>query len=149
MQLVFSQLYLVFPQLYLVFPQLYLVFPQLHLVFPQPYLVFPQPYLVFPQLIAGATLQAVSRSNLQLISVACMLLAAKHEEERHPSVQDFTSIADNCFLAGDLLKMESVVLQSLAFRINAPTSCTFLSMFQQGINVSPKAHAMASFFTVH
>ncbi|DBB06239.1 TPA: hypothetical protein ACH3X3_009782 [Trebouxia sp. C0006] len=91
--------------------------------------------------------KAVSRSNLQLISVACMLVAAKHEEERHPSVQDFTSIADNCFLAGDLLKMESVVLQSLAFRINAPTSCTFLSMFQQGINLSPKAHAMATFFT--
>jgi len=106
-------------------------------------------HLVFPQLIAGATLQAVSRSNLQLISVACILVAAKHEEERHPSVQDFTSIADNCFLAGDLLKMESVVLQSLAFRINAPTSCTFLSMFQQGINLSPKAHAMASYFTVH
>ena len=105
-------------------------------------------YLMFPQLIAGATLQAVSRSNLQLISVACMLLAAKHEEERHPSVQDFTSIADNCFLAGDLLNMESGVLQSLAFRINAPTSCTFLSMFQHGINLSLKAHAMASFFTV-
>ncbi len=135
-------IHLAFPQLHLVFPQLYLVFLQLHLV-------FPQLHLVFPQLIAGATLQAVSRSNLQLISVACMLVAAKHEEERHPSVQDFTSIADNCFLAGDLLKMESVVLQSLAFRINAPTSCTFLSMFQQGINLSPKAHAMATFFTVH
>lgn len=130
------------------------MFPIIHchrmqLVFPQLHLVFPQLHLVFPQLIAGATLQAVSRSNLQLISVACMLVAAKHEEERHPSVQDFTSIADNCFLAGDLLKMESVVLQSLAFRINAPTSCTFLSMFQQGINLSPKAHAMATFFTVH
>lgn len=91
--------------------------------------------------------QAVPRSNLQLISVACMLVASKHEEERHPSVQDFTSIADNCFLAADLLKMESTVLQSLGFRINAPTSCTFLSVFQQGIGLPPKSLALASYLT--
>lgn len=91
--------------------------------------------------------KAVPRSNLQLISVACMLVASKHEEERHPSVQDFTSIADNCFLAGDLLKMESLVLQSLGFRINAPTSHTFLSLFLQGIPSSPKCQALAAFLT--
>lgn len=92
--------------------------------------------------------QAVPRSNLQLISVACMLVASKHEEERHPSVQDFTSIADNCFVPGDLLKMESLVLQTLGFRINAPTSHTFLSLFQQGIQSSPTCHALAAFLTV-
>lgn len=93
-------------------------------------------------------MQAVPRSNLQLIAVACMLVASKHEEERHPSVQDFTSIADNCFLPGDLLKMEALVLQTLGFRINAPTSCIFLSMFRQGIALSPKAHSMAAYCTV-
>ena len=94
------------------------------------------------------TLQVVPRSNLQLISVACMLIASKHEEERHPSVQDFTSIADNCFHTGDLLKMESLVLQSLGFRINSPTSHTFLSLFLQGVQLTPKAEAMAAYFTV-
>ena len=42
-------------------------------------------------------MQAVPRSNLQLISVACMLVASKHEEECQLSVQDFISISDNCF----------------------------------------------------
>lgn len=95
-----------------------------------------------------ALLQAVPRSNLQLISVACMLVASKHEEERHPSVQDFTSIADNCFLPGDLLKMEALVLQSLGFRINCPTSHTFLSLFHQGVQSSPKCQALAAYLTV-
>ena len=95
-----------------------------------------------------SNLQVVPRSNLQLISVACMLVASKHEEERHPSVQDFTSIADNCFLTGDLLKMEAAVLQCLSFRINAPTSHTFLSLFLQGAGLSPRAQALASYFTV-
>lgn len=93
-------------------------------------------------------MQAVPRSTLQLISVACMLLASKHEEERHPSVQDFTSIADNCFLPGDLLKMESRVLQTLGFRISPPTSHTFLALFQQGLQSSPQCHALAAFLTV-
>ncbi|KAL3146333.1 hypothetical protein ABBQ32_003025 [Trebouxia sp. C0010 RCD-2024] len=91
--------------------------------------------------------KAVPRSNLQLISVACMLVASKHEEERHPSVQDFTSIADNCFLPGDLLKMEALVLQSLGFRINCPTSHTFLSLFHQGVQSSPKCQALAAYLT--
>ena len=99
-------------------------------------------------MLSKLRVQAVLRSNLQLISVACMLVASKHEEERHPSVQDFTSIADNCFLPGDLLKMESLVLQTLGFRINAPTSHTFLSLFQQGMQSSPKCHALAAFLTV-
>lgn len=93
-------------------------------------------------------LQVVPRSNLQLISVACMLVASKHEEERHPSVQDFTSIADNCFLTGDLLRMESAVLQCLSFRMNVPTSHTFLTLFLQGVTLSPKAQAVASYLTV-
>ena len=124
------------------------VYPYPKYVYLFPKYVYPYPKYVTTFNKACTGVQAVPRSNLQLISVACMLVASKHEEERHPSVQDFTSIADNCFLAGDLLKMESLVLQSLEFRINAPTSCTFLSMFQQGINLSPKAHAMAAYFTV-
>ncbi|KAK9809838.1 hypothetical protein WJX72_000129 [[Myrmecia] bisecta] len=91
--------------------------------------------------------KAVPRSNLQLVAVACMLVAAKHEEEVHPSVADFVSIADNCFRHNDLLKMESLVLESLSFRINTPTSHTFLSLFKQGSTHSPRAAAMASYLT--
>jgi hypothetical protein len=41
--------------------------------------------------------QAVPRSHLQLTAVACMMIAAKMEQETHPSVHDFTNIADHCF----------------------------------------------------
>lgn len=71
-------------------------------------------------------LQGVPRTQLQLVGVACMLIAAKHEEvrwqpnlslclviscqfssfifffrsyqEMHPSILDFATIADNCFM---------------------------------------------------
>lgn len=41
--------------------------------------------------------QGVPRSALQLVAVACMLVAAKHEEVTHPNIEDFTDIAANCF----------------------------------------------------
>ncbi|BDA41961.1 probable cyclin-A2 at C-terminar half [Coccomyxa sp. Obi] len=87
--------------------------------------------------------KALSRSNLQLVSVACMLVASKNEEERYPSVQDFTSISDNCFRPEDLLRMEGVLLQSLDFRINAPTAYTFLSLLKPHIGLSPRVAALA------
>lgn len=42
-------------------------------------------------------LQGVPRGVLQLVAVACMMLAAKSEEVVHPSVQELTDIAANCF----------------------------------------------------
>ncbi|KAK9909017.1 hypothetical protein WJX75_006080 [Coccomyxa subellipsoidea] len=87
--------------------------------------------------------KGLSRSNLQLVSVACMLIASKNEEERYPSVQDFTSISDNCFRVEDLLRMEGVVLQTMDFRINAPTGYTFLCLLKQHIGLSPRVAALA------
>lgn len=89
--------------------------------------------------------KGVPRTQLQLVAVACMLIASKHEEEMHPSVLDFTNIADNCFMPGDLLRMEGIVLDCLAFRINTPTAHTFLSMYKQALGLQPRTCALASY----
>ena len=44
-----------------------------------------------------AVLQGVPRSVLQLVAVASMLLASKQDEVVHPSVEELTDIAANCF----------------------------------------------------
>lgn len=90
---------------------------------------------------------AVPRSQLQLVSVACMLVAAKHEEELHPSVTDFAGIADNCFSPADLLRMEALVLEVLGFRVNAPTTHTFLSLFKQALRLEPRTCALACYLS--
>ncbi|PSC70498.1 Peptide chain release factor 1 [Micractinium conductrix] len=89
--------------------------------------------------------KGVPRTQLQLVGVACMLIAAKHEEETHPSVLDFTNVADNCFMPGDLLRMEAIVLDCLSFRINTPTPHTFLSMYKQALALQPRTCALASY----
>ncbi|KAK9811026.1 hypothetical protein WJX73_007532 [Symbiochloris irregularis] len=89
--------------------------------------------------------KGVPRSSLQLVGVACMLIAAKHEEERYPSVSEFTSIADNCFSQHDLIMMESMVLSSLGFRVSMPTAFTFLSLYHQGVGMSDKTQALSTY----
>ena len=44
--------------------------------------------------------------------------------------------------------MESLVLQSLGFRVNAPTAYTFLSLLKQHISLAPAVSALAVYLLV-
>ncbi|KAF8063739.1 NLP3 [Scenedesmus sp. PABB004] len=87
--------------------------------------------------------KGVPRSVLQLVAVACVLLASKQDEVVHPSVEELTDIAANCFQAHDLLRMERVLLDGLAWRIKTPTAYTFLHLFTQATAVQRAAAAAA------
>lgn len=95
-----------------------------------------------------ASSRAVPRGQLQLVGVCCLLVAAKHEEEAHPSVHEFVRIADNCFTAADLLRMESLLLSALSFRVEAPTAHTFLSLIKGAVAMRPEVAAMGAYLIV-
>ena len=58
-------------------------------------------------------LKKISRSKLQLVGVASMLIAAKYEEIYAPEVKDFVYITDRAYTEKDILKMEIKVLSVL------------------------------------
>lgn len=72
---------------------------------------------------------AVARGELQLVGVACMLVAAKYEEIYAPTVQDFIYITDHSYTAEQLLAMEQTVLETLEYQVAGPTPYTFLRRF--------------------
>eukprot|EP00884_Botryococcus_braunii_P011079 jgi/Botrbrau1/19973/Bobra.0059s0088.1 len=92
-----------------------------------------------------AKTQGVERAVLQLISVACMMIAAKHEEEHIPSADKFTTIADNSFEQEKLVRTESVILSCLGFRVMTPHSFGFMSLLQQLLQFPRKVGYLASF----
>ena len=49
----------------------------------------------------------------------------------------------------DLVRMEGLVLQSLEFRVNAPTCFTFFSILGRHLQPTPKMVALASYILVH
>ncbi|KAL4278337.1 hypothetical protein GQ457_03G032370 [Hibiscus cannabinus] len=82
----------------------------------------------------------MNRQRLQLLGVACMMIAAKYEEICAPQVEEFCYITDNTYFKEEVLEMESSVLNYLKFEMTAPTSKCFLRRFvraAQGINEVP------------
>ncbi|XP_052306503.1 cyclin-A1-1 isoform X2 [Populus trichocarpa] len=82
----------------------------------------------------------MNRQRLQLLGVACMMIAAKYEEICAPQVEEFCYITDNTYFRDEVLEMESTVLNYLKFEMTAPTAKCFLRRFvraAQGINEVP------------
>ncbi|CAH1439602.1 unnamed protein product [Lactuca virosa] len=82
----------------------------------------------------------MDRQRLQLLGVACMMIASKYEEICAPQVEEFCYITDNTYFKDEVLQMESSVLNFLKFEMTAPTSRCFLRRFvraAQGVNEAP------------
>ncbi|CAL4906804.1 unnamed protein product [Urochloa decumbens] len=71
----------------------------------------------------------ISRQRLQLLGVACMLIAAKREEICAPQVEEFCYITDNTYFREEVLEMEASVLNCLKFETSVPTAKCYLRRF--------------------
>ncbi|KAJ7966114.1 Cyclin [Quillaja saponaria] len=81
----------------------------------------------------------IEKQRLQLLGITCMLLASKYEEICAPRVEEFCFITDNTYTRGEVLKMESEVLNFLHFQLSIPTTKSFLRRFIQASQSSYKA----------
>ncbi|CAL5386894.1 unnamed protein product [Camellia sinensis] len=71
----------------------------------------------------------IQRQRIQLLGVACMMIAA---------VEEFCYVADNTYFKKEVLQMESSVLNYLKFEMSAPTAgCLRFVRAAQGINEVP------------
>ncbi|OIW02453.1 hypothetical protein TanjilG_05046 [Lupinus angustifolius] len=83
---------------------------------------------------------AVNRQQLQLLGVACMMIASKYEEICAPQVEEFCFITDNTYVKEEVLQMESAILNYLKFEMTASTTHCFLRRFiraAQDVNEVP------------
>ncbi|XP_074369762.1 cyclin-A1-1-like [Apium graveolens] len=72
---------------------------------------------------------SINQENLQLLGVACMMIASKYEETDPPSVQKFRKVTANTYSEDEILRMETTVLHCLKFQLTVPTVSSFLSRF--------------------
>jgi len=82
--------------------------------------------------------RAVSRTKLQLVGCAAMLIAAKYEEIYAPEVRDFVYISDQAYNRDQILAMEGIMLNCLGFFITAPTCLRFAERLFRVGKVSPE-----------
>ncbi|KAJ1253777.1 hypothetical protein BS78_03G004700 [Paspalum vaginatum] len=84
----------------------------------------------------------INRQRLQLLGVACMLIAAKYEEICAPQVEEFCYITDNTYFRDEVLEMEASVLNFLKFEMTAPTAKCFLRRFARAAQVCDEDPAL-------
>ncbi|XP_042474682.1 cyclin-A1-4-like isoform X2 [Zingiber officinale] len=78
----------------------------------------------------------INRQRLQLLGVACMLIASKYVEICAPQVEEFCYLTDNTYFKDEVLQMEAEVSKCLKFEMSAPTAKCFLRRFIRAAQAS-------------
>jgi len=69
----------------------------------------------------------VLRSRIQLVGITCLMIAGKFEDVYPPDVGDCVYITDSAYAEGEVLEMETDILNTLDYRIHKPTIYNFLT----------------------
>lgn len=83
-------------------------------------------YLTVHFVDAFLSQEHIERHCLQLLGITCMLIASKYEEICAPCIDELCFITANTYTKGEVIALESQVLNTLGFRLSFPTAKTFL-----------------------
>lgn len=89
--------------------------------------------------------KSIARRDLQLLGVACMLLASKYEEIYAPSVDEFVYISDNTYNKDEVFQMEANVLDVLEFSLTVATIKNFLRRFLKAAYADQTVNMFANY----
>ena len=76
---------------------------------------------------------SIKKVYFQLLGAVCLWMAAKAEERSIPPISDFTDLCNKNYTKEQFCKLEADILICNDFRINFPTTKTFLRRFQCAI----------------
>eukprot|EP00953_Heterococcus_sp_UTEX-ZZ885_P001783 1484-Heterococcus_DN1.PRE.1 len=102
-------------------------------------------YLVVDLLDRCLSLFAVPRDRLQLLGCACLLVAAKFEEEHPPAVNALVYISENTYTHREVVDMELQVVQQLKFRITSITPYHFVGRFAAAAACDERQQELANY----
>ncbi|XP_073417507.1 G2/mitotic-specific cyclin-B1-like isoform X3 [Dendrobates tinctorius] len=87
----------------------------------------------------------VPKSQLQLVGVTAMFLAAKYEEMYPPEIGDFTFVTDHTYTKAQIREMEMHILRVLKFAIGRPLPLHFLRRASKVGEVTAEQHSLAKY----
>ncbi|XP_053549991.1 G2/mitotic-specific cyclin-B1 [Bombina bombina] len=87
----------------------------------------------------------VPKSQLQLVGVTAMFLAAKYEEMYPPEIGDFTFVTDHTYTKAQIRDMEMKILRVLNFAIGRPLPLHFLRRASKIGEVTAEQHSLAKY----
>jgi len=90
---------------------------------------------------------AVVRTKFQLVGAAAMLLAGKMEEIYPIDIKEWSYLTGDAFTPRQIKKMEQLIAKVLKFRMQPPTTCTFIEHFCHEHNLDTKTMNLAMYIS--
>ncbi|KAA8495714.1 G2/mitotic-specific cyclin-A [Porphyridium purpureum] len=84
-------------------------------------------------------------TRLQLVGIVCMMLASKFEEIHPPNVEDFAHVAAGTYQRDELIRMESLILNTLNFNMVSITPLQYLPRMLRAVDASPDTCVLSLF----
>jgi hypothetical protein len=88
----------------------------------------------------------ITRTNLQLVGIASLLIAAKYEEIFAPAVRDLVFVSARAYTKEEILRMEGTILSALRFSVTVPTTLVFLQRFLRAVDADTRLTNLASYY---
>ena len=87
----------------------------------------------------------VQKEQLELIAITCFWIASKYENNtgRHPQVRHLLPMCNGAWDGNDIVAMEQNILETLQYRVAAPTAREFLDRYLKAANASAEMTDMA------
>ena len=89
--------------------------------------------------------QHIHHTQLQLVGVAAMFVAAKIEELYSPEIADFVYITDDAYNKKEIRHMERTIINTLQFDLYPPISINFLRRFSKAGGADHTQHNIAKY----
>lgn len=87
----------------------------------------------------------ITRQQLQLVGITCLMIVAKFEEIYPPMLKDYVAVCDNAYSKKDILEMEGNILKELDYDIVQTCSFTFLRQSNSQILLEDKLFVFARY----
>ena len=88
----------------------------------------------------------ISRKELQLLGIACLLISCKSQEIYYPQLNELIDITDGAYIKEELIEMETHVLKVLNFNIVSPTSNDFYNIIAKAFNFDGRQYLLGKYF---
>ena len=87
----------------------------------------------------------ISRKNLQLLGISCLLISCKSEEIYFPQTNKFVEVTDGAYTKEEMIIMENEVLKQLNFNIIFPTPNDFYNILSKLYNFNKKQYFLGKY----
>ena len=88
----------------------------------------------------------ISRKELQLLGIACLLISCKSQEIYYPPQSKFIEVTDGAYNKEEMLKMEKDILKKLNFNIVYPTPNDFYNILSKLYTFDKKQYYLGKYF---